>query len=219
MKSTVDLDSKRRLIIFVPGFKSNINKDLEEVVRQTFKDVPDVYLIIVDHSAYTYEDKERLKSYLRSVRYSYYIGHSLGKVLANLSRDTFPPDNIHFIGHSLGGHIISYAAETFRDITKDRVWRITGLDPAGPCFSVGRLEDQIRSGVGKYVEVYHCNAGHFGTTQTIADTDFFFNREGKVQPDCDEGTILNLFPYNNVRLLYITFINVNIFNLSLYKFR
>lgn len=99
--------------------------------------------------------------------------------------------------------MISYAAETFTDIRKDKVWRITGLDPAGPCFSVGRLEDQIRSGVGKYVEVYHCNAGHFGTTQTIADTDFFFNREGKVQPNCDEGTYyFKLFTYN---VLYIYF--------------
>ncbi|CAG5016111.1 unnamed protein product [Parnassius apollo] len=58
------------------------------------------------------------------------------------------------------------------------------MDPAGPCFTKAALEEQLRSGNAEYVEVYHCNAGHLGTNNVIGDIDFFFNEEGKIQPDC-----------------------------------
>ncbi|CAH2105293.1 unnamed protein product [Euphydryas editha] len=189
LKRSIELDHSRRLIVFVPGYKSHINKELEELARQTFRNVTNAYLVIVDHSAYTFENKDKLESYLRSVRYSYYIGNILGKFFANVSSGTFSSDNIHCIGHSLGSHMLAYAGETFTDITKKKLSRITGLDPAGPCFSDSKIEEQIRSGVAKYVEVSHCNTGHFGTTKTIADTDFFFNYEGKVQPNCDKDNV------------------------------
>ncbi|CAH0729186.1 unnamed protein product, partial [Brenthis ino] len=129
-------------------------------------------------------EASKLESFIRSVLYSYYIGSALGTFLAELK---FPSDNIHCVGHSLGSHILGYAGETYTNITNNLLWRITGLDPAGPCFSKSPVDEQIRSGVAKYVEVYHCNAGHLGTTQVLADTDFFFNYEGKIQPNCEEG--------------------------------
>ncbi|XP_050343798.1 phospholipase A1 4-like [Nymphalis io] len=187
LRKSVALDNSRRVIVFVPGYKSQIKRVLEELMRQTYKSVPNIYLIIIDHSAYTYENKDKFQSYSRSVQYAYYIGTSLGKFLADFCGRKVRPDNVHCIGHSLGSHIIGYAGETFTNITNEKLWRITGLDPAGPCFSRSHVEDHIRSGVGKYVEVYHCNAGYLGTTRTIADTDFFFNYEGKIQPNCDEG--------------------------------
>ncbi|KPJ08386.1 Lipase member H, partial [Papilio machaon] len=94
--------------------------------------------------------------------------------------------NIHSIGHSLGAHILGYAGERYSAETSENVWRITGLDPAGPCFANAPKEEQLRSGNADYVEVYHCNAGQLGTTNTIGDADIFFNQEGKIQPGCSK---------------------------------
>lgn len=84
--------------------------------------------------------------------------------------------------------MLGFAGTAYTTATNEKIWRITGLDPAGPCFSNGLIDDQIRSGVAQYVEVYHCNSGGLGTTSILADTDFFLNK-GKKQPPCHEGFI------------------------------
>ncbi|XP_072939824.1 pancreatic lipase-related protein 2-like [Epargyreus clarus] len=177
-------DSERKIILFVPGYKCFIQRDIEEWVRQAFKNT-DVYLFIADHSAYTFETEDKLGSYSRSVLYSFYIGEALGKLLAYFTEAGYSEDKIHGIGHSLGSQMLGYTSDAYFRETNQRIGRVTGLDPAGPCFVDSALEDQIRSGVAKYVEVYHCNAGHLGTTNMIADVDFVFNKHGKVQPGCE----------------------------------
>ncbi|KAJ2939774.1 hypothetical protein O0L34_g17964 [Tuta absoluta] len=183
-----NLDVTKKLIFFVPGFKSHISKKTEELIRQTFSDVPNIYLIIIDHSAYTSARGGKIQSYERSVLYSSYIGTALGKVLSGFRQKGYPSKNIHAIGHSLGSQMLGFAGTTYTNQTGEKIWRITGLDPAGPCFSNGFIDDQIRSGVAEYVEVYHCNVGGLGTTSTLADTDFFINR-AKKQPTCHQGII------------------------------
>ncbi|XP_068632000.1 phospholipase A1-like [Battus philenor] len=183
-----NLDSKRKLIFFVPGYKSNINKNTEEIIRQTFWNVPDIYLIIVDHSAYTSSKGGARSGYERAVTYTYHLGNALGDLLVDIHNKGFPSDRIHCIGHSLGAQMLGYAGTAYKSVTSEMIWRITGIDPAGPCFSNSVIEDQIRSGVSRYVEVYHCNVGELGTTSVLADTDFFINN-GKKQPECHEGLI------------------------------
>ncbi|RVE41795.1 hypothetical protein evm_013554 [Chilo suppressalis] len=191
--SIKDLDKSKRFIIFVGGFKSNINKRTEEKVRQTFRNFPNSYLIILDHSPYTNDKQGSIKSYERSVKYVHYIGKALGNMLAKLSKGGISPKSIHCIGHSLGSQILGQAGEVFFNSTRKKVWRITGLDPAGPCFSNSLMQEQIRSGVAEYVEVYHCNAGGLGTTSIIADVDFFVNKKGASQPNCGTPLIPGIF--------------------------
>ncbi|CAK1596541.1 unnamed protein product [Parnassius mnemosyne] len=184
-----NLDVTRKLIFFVPGYKSHIYKNTEETIRQTFKDVPNTYLIIIDHSAYTsVQGSGRKDTYERSVMYAYSLGKALGKLLADIHGKGYPSSKIHCIGHSLGAQMLGYAGTTYINKTSEKIWRITGIDPAGPCFSNSFIEDQIRSGVAEYVEVYHCNAGGLGTTAVLADIDIFLNK-GRKQPDCHEGYI------------------------------
>lgn len=187
--SSYNLDVTRRLIFFNPGYKSHISKNTENLIRETFSNVPNIYLIIIDHSMYTSAKGGKIASYERSVKHAYYIGNALGNFLAGLNQKGFPADNIHCIGHSLGSQMLGYTGTRFTEFTKQKIWRITALDPAGPCFSNAMIEDQIRSGVAQYVEVYHCNAGGLGTTSVLADTDFFFNKRGNKQPPCHAGFI------------------------------
>ncbi|CAG9785946.1 unnamed protein product [Diatraea saccharalis] len=192
--SQYNLDVSRRLILYVPGFKSNIYKPNEELIRQTFKDVKNIYLIMIDHSAYTNGNGGKVKSYERSVSYAYYIGKALGQFLAGLHEKGYPTKNIHCIGHSLGAQMLGYAGVMYYNKTSEKIPRITGLDPAGPCFSNALIDEQIRSGVADYVEVYHCNAGGLGTTAVLADADFFFNR-GRKQPTCLHSVYLSIPGY------------------------
>lgn len=86
--------------------------------------------------------------------------------------------------------MLGYAGGIYTELTKEKIWRITGLDPAGPCFSNSLIEDQIRSGVAEYVEVYHCNAGGLGTTAVLADTDSFLIRRGRSNRHVTRGLYL-----------------------------
>lgn len=182
------MDITKKLIIFVPGYKSHISRSAAEIIRNVFKDVPNIYLIILDHSAYTSASGGKFQSYERSVFYSYYIGKALGDLLAKFKAIGFPSKNMHGIGHSLGSQILGYASSVYFNKSGEKLWRLTGLDPAGPCFSNSFIEEQIHAGLAEYVEVYHCNAGGLGSTSVLADTDFFFN-DGKVQRQCDTGYI------------------------------
>lgn len=181
---TYALDVTKRLIIFVPGYKSHISKTNEEKMRRTFQDFPNSYLIILDHSAYTSKKGGKIKSYERSVIYVHYIGKALAEMLAGLKRNGFPSNKIHCIGHSLGAQMLAHTGEIYRNTTGEVISRITGLDPAGPCFTNTLISEQLRAGVADYVEVFHCNAGGLGTTSVLADIDFFFNKEGAIQPHC-----------------------------------
>ncbi|CAH3897926.1 unnamed protein product [Pieris brassicae] len=183
-----NLDTTREIKFFVPGYKSHISKNAPELIRQVFKDIPNIYLIIIDHSFYTSSRGGNRKSYERSVNYSFYLGKAIGRLLAEFRQFGFPSQNIHCIGHSLGSHILGYAGTTYFERTSERVRRITGIDPAGPCFSNSLIEEQLHSGAADYVEVFHCNAGGLGTTSVLADVDFFLN-DGRVQPHCTVGLI------------------------------
>jgi hypothetical protein len=191
--SIKDLDKSKKFFIFVGGFKSNINKRTEEQVRQTFRNFPNSYLIIFDHSPYTNDKQGSVKSYERSVRYVHYIGKAIAQFLTGLSQGGVTPKNMHCIGHSLGSQMLGHTGEIFFNNTGQKIWRITALDPAGPCFSHSLIQEQIRSGVAEYVEVYHCNAGGLGTTSVLADIDFFVNKKGQSQPNCGTPLIPGIF--------------------------
>ncbi|XP_049869568.1 phospholipase A1 2-like [Pectinophora gossypiella] len=178
-----NLDVTRKLIFFVLGYKSHIRKKNEELIRQTFSDVKNTYLIIIDHSEYTNARDGKIQNYDRSVFYSYYIGTALGKLLAGFRKKGYPSKNIHAVGHDLGSQMLGFAGTEYTKETSEKIWRITALDPAGPYFSNSLIDDQVRSGVAEYVEVYHCSSGGLGTESVLADTDFFINRASK-QPPC-----------------------------------
>lgn len=113
-------------------------------------------------------------------------------MLAGLNQGGISAENIHCIGHSLGSQILGHTGSAFTEATSQKLWRITALDPAGPCFSNSLIEEQVRSGLAKYVEVYHCNAGSLGTSSVLGDIDFFVNK-GISQPNCGTPLVPGLF--------------------------
>ncbi|KOB65107.1 Neutral lipase [Operophtera brumata] len=156
-----NLDKKRKFVLFVAGFKSQIHKKTETQVREAYK--------------------------------TYYIGKALGEMLAELKNGGVSPKNIHCVGHSLGGQMLGHTGETFNNLTGEKIARITALDPAGPCFTKNFINEQVRSGVADYVEVYHCNSGGLGSSSILGDVDFIINRKGETQPNCGTPIIPGFF--------------------------
>ncbi|XP_022831164.1 lipase member H-like [Spodoptera litura] len=190
------LDKNKKFYMFVHGFATYINHTTADLVRRTFKAVPNSYLILIDHSHYTNHYDGLKKSYRRSVKHVYSIGVQLAHMLAQLNNGGINPKRIHAIGHSLGGQILGHVGHNFIKLTNGKkIARITALDPAGPCFSDSPKEEQIRAGVADYVEVYHCDDGALGTKSVLGDTDFFVNK-GSAQPQCKSTMVSNKCSHN-----------------------
>ncbi|KAJ2938936.1 hypothetical protein O0L34_g17747 [Tuta absoluta] len=61
--------------------------------------------------------------------------------------------------------------------------KITGLDPAGPCFSHVDDDLRLKNTDADFVDVIHTDGGVYGLTDAVGDVDYFPN-DGEQQPDC-----------------------------------
>lgn len=78
------------------------------------------------------------------------------------------------LGHSLGAQICGNIG---RELKKANISlpRITGLDPAGPCFYEDGLLKGLSTGDAKLVDIIHSNPGTFGQEGRVGDIDFYPN--------------------------------------------
>ena len=96
---------------------------------------------------------------------------------------------LHLVGHSLGAHICGVAALELKNRqTSWRVSRITGLDPAQPCFRNVRLDLKLDHTDAPFVDVIHTNGRYMtrmslGLSEPMGHVDFYANG-GRSQPGC-----------------------------------
>lgn len=65
--------------------------------------------------------------------------------------------NFHFVGHSLGAHVAGQAARLLKNDTV-LVNRVTGLDPAYPCFEYESATYRLKKTDAQFVDVIHTNS-------------------------------------------------------------
>ncbi|OWK07568.1 PNLIP, partial [Cervus elaphus hippelaphus] len=91
--------------------------------------------------------------------------------------------DVHVIGHSLGAHAAGEAGRR----TNGAIGRITGLDPAEPCFEGTPELVRLDPSDAQFVDVIHTDAAPiipnlgFGMSQVVGHLDFFPNG-GKEMP-------------------------------------
>lgn len=56
-----------------------------------------------------------------------------------------------------------------------RIIKITGLDPAGPLFTVDDVANRLGSGDAEYVEIIHTDTVALGIGDPIGHADFYPN--------------------------------------------
>ncbi|CAG4961658.1 unnamed protein product [Colias eurytheme] len=140
--------------------------------------------------------------YITSSTYVRFMGERLGSLLSDVIRRGQNPSKILLIGHSLGAHIAGAAGQKVQQDTGQRIGRISGLDPAGPCFSNVSLDDRLDPSDADYVDVIHTNAGMLGIREAVGHKDFFPN-SGAMQPGC----ILPICEHSRAWELYAESIN------------
>lgn len=106
-------------------------------------------------------------------------------------------------GHSLGAHISGYAGRTFTEITNKTLPRITGLDPARPCFNEGERLSGLQRGDAAFVDIIHSNAGVLGVKEPIGDVDFFPNGWVIQIPKAMRQTNRTKLHFNSRRLNFV----------------
>lgn len=59
----------------------------------------------------------------------------------------------------------------------------TGLDPAGPLYTLTEDKDKLSEGDAQFVQIIHTDAGGLGTSEESGDADYWPNGGG-IQPGC-----------------------------------
>ena len=88
------------------------------------------------------------------------------------------------VGHSLGAHVMGIAGRN----SQGKLDRISGLDPAGPCFETKNQENRLARTDAKFVDVVHTDGyyphpyfpgawicKHYGTLIPLGHMDFYPN--------------------------------------------
>lgn len=110
------------------------------------------------------------------------VGDFYSQFLNKLVASGTDPKNIHLVGHSLGAHVSGFAARG----VKEKIGRVTGLDPALPGFDLGLVEGgHLEKSDAEFVDVIHTCAGYLGMRRSIGHADFYPNGGSVPQPGCD----------------------------------
>jgi hypothetical protein len=79
--------------------------------------------------------------------------------------------NIHCIGHSLGAHLCGLVGKLMQT-NRAKFARITGLDPAGPCFDAYTEANRLFINDADFVDVIHTSMT-FGYRNRLGHADFY----------------------------------------------
>ncbi|GFG40076.1 hypothetical protein Cfor_01426 [Coptotermes formosanus] len=131
--------------------------------------------------------------YWRAVANTRVTGLEVTKLIRKLIEAGLKTKSIHLIGHSLGAHICSYAGSNLGG-----VGRITGLDPAQPCFQADSPDIRLDPSDADFIDVIHTNGRvlekvGLGLPDPIGHVDFYPNGGAK-QPGCSKKRNKLLFP-------------------------
>ncbi|KAG5885413.1 hypothetical protein JTB14_031435 [Gonioctena quinquepunctata] len=164
-----------KLTIFIThGWKNSHESDVNSHIREHILRVSDVNVFVIDWSPIagrTYVTAqgsvtkvgEYAGNFIKSLQHTY--GLNLGKV--------------KLVGHSLGAHISGcIGAALGRQVDS-----IVGLDPAGPLFSRGNINNRLDPTDARFVQAIHTNDGRLGFDNVMGHADYYPNG-GRSQPGC-----------------------------------
>lgn len=177
LPKAVGYNPEQPLVIFLHGFTDDPTLFNFAAVNEAFQSKGHHNILALDASPLI------RFLYLRSSTYVRFIGEKLGAILATMTESGLDNKQIHLVGHSLGSHIAGFAGKTFHSLTGTLISRISGLDPAGPCFSNVDRNLRLAATDAEFVDVIHTNAGVYGLRSPVGHVDFFPNG-GEQQPNC-----------------------------------
>ncbi|XP_011301880.1 pancreatic lipase-related protein 2 [Fopius arisanus] len=178
---------ERRTVFIVHGFLAHGEQAWIQKMVKAYLEFDDVNVIAVDWSQYS-----NILNYYKAVVNAQNAACAILKFLqltVASYRETREWGDIHLIGHSLGAHVSGMAADGFKEmVSRWKITRITGLDPAQPCFAASDLS--LGKTDAPFVDIIHTNGQFFagmglGMKDPIGHVDFYANG-GQRQPGCSK---------------------------------
>ncbi|XP_039962015.1 vitellogenin-3-like [Bactrocera tryoni] len=162
-----EFDPTKKVVILATGWTTTVNSSKTiDVLAKAYNCRGDVNFVAVDIANFV----DTL--YTWSALNTDEIGENLAEGIVLLTQ-VVPLENIHLIGHSLGAHIVGATGRYFNEKTGKFVPRITGLDPAKPCFNEGHVLSGLQRGDAKFIDIIHSNPGVLGKRDPMGDVDFY----------------------------------------------
>lgn len=180
LSNTTQINPGKPLKIIIHGYLSAASNDW---VRQITK----AYLSTVNANVIEVDWAEPASSvfYPNAAASTKSVAKHLSDLLLDLHKKfkiLYP--SIHVIGHSLGAHIGGFAGQTIQGEEKGGLGRISGLDPAGPLFSLVDPAERLSPDDANFVDVIHTDGNKFGYLDSLGDIDFYPNGGVAWQPGC-----------------------------------
>ncbi|RLU22965.1 hypothetical protein DMN91_005243 [Ooceraea biroi] len=176
-----DFKIERRTVIIVHGFLSHGQETWISNLEEALLEWDDVNVVVVDWSA-----GSNTWNYYKAAVNTRIVGYQISNSEEPNVSNWGP---LHLIGHSLGAHICGFAAKELKKIrNRWTVQRITGLDPAQPCFKRAEASAHLHKTDAPFVDVIHTNGRllrrlGLGLPDAIGHIDFYPNG-GEMQPGC-----------------------------------
>ncbi|XP_036677015.3 probable phospholipase A1 magnifin [Drosophila suzukii] len=169
----------RPTVLFITGWTTSINNSNSGPVAKAYACRNDTNILILDAADFI----DTL--YTWSALNTEVIGATLATALLRMNA-TYVTNHFHLVGHSLGAQIAGSAGRNYRQMSGGLILkRITGLDPANPCFYDGNDLEGLRSGDARFVDIIHSNPGMLGSPKRSGDADFFVQGRVPFKEGCE----------------------------------
>lgn len=171
-------DITKQTKIIIHGYKDNSQSTVPLELARAYNDKRMFNVFLVD------AEEMNKQGYILSAHNARLIGKRLANLLANLENFGANAEDFHLLGISLGAHVAGWAGKYFHQYKEHSLGRITGLDPAGPCFSYAYSTQRLDKTDAAYVDVVHSNRLVQGVIEPLGHADFYINGGGPNQPGC-----------------------------------
>ncbi|PSN48314.1 hypothetical protein C0J52_03420 [Blattella germanica] len=168
-------DPSKKVLIYIHGFKENMNRTSIHVIANAFLERGDTNVIALDWTEYAAKD------YVTAMLNCIIRVANAADIIKKMVARGVPLENFHLIGYSLGAQCAGYNGKRFKE---QKLKTITGLDPAGPILGFFCLTS-LHKGDAEFVQMIHTDRGVYGISRSCGDFDVFFNDDGhRTQPGC-----------------------------------
>uniref|UniRef100_A0A1I8Q014 Lipase domain-containing protein n=1 Tax=Stomoxys calcitrans TaxID=35570 RepID=A0A1I8Q014_STOCA len=173
-----EFDVNGQVVIYISGWRTTINGTTEtQDMANAFNCRGGYNFLYVDPLNYVQT------IYTWSAFNTEAVGAFVAEGIVKLVKK-IPLKNIYLIGHSLGAQMVGKAGRQFTNLTGQYIPRITGLDPANPCFNEGEVLSGILRGDADFVDIIHTNPGVLGKKEPRGNVDFYVEGYGPIKPRC-----------------------------------
>ncbi|KAG7299028.1 hypothetical protein JYU34_017503 [Plutella xylostella] len=178
LTSTLSFDISKQTKVIIHGFNDNAQSEVPLELARAYGEKNMFNVLLVD------AEELLNKWYPLSVHNARAAARRLANLLANLEQHGAAAADLHLLGVSLGAHVAGWAGKYFRLYKGRKLGRITGLDPAGPCFTHAYSDQRLDRHDAEYVDVIHSNRLVQGVIEPLGHADYYLNGGGPHQPGC-----------------------------------